>query len=549
VVLAAVLGRGVALEDLAQLAMLGLLDAARRFLEAGGRLSAVTLEGEPGIGKTRLLLEAAELAASSGFTCVAITADEEIRGPFLVARSLFASTALRDAVAGTPTELTVRRVVEAISGRDERGYETLSADAKLLRAFDLAGVAIREVASLRPLALFIDDVQWADDDTLRLLRYVVRSDADRPIFLLLTIRPDELASVTEAVNFIADMERMGLVRRARLGRFSSVETSELLKRVLGGPVEPASAASMQVQSEGVPFIVEELARTHREAGTLQQFDGVWRLGRNAIRDRFSIVVALAAIAALALSPIGPAGTFLLAGCIGVAVHHSLRAGLASGAVVAALLAVEHFVASSLGGLSAGPAPASDGLWDIAVDAIRKARAAGFRVTTNTTIFKETDPKEVVEMMGYLTDEVGIDGMLVAPGYQYSQIDPALTMTRDEHEEKFRKIREGVRKNGYRWLASPVYQDFLTGDRKLPCAPWGSVTRNPYGWKGPCYLLTDGIFPTYEALLDGIEWERYGPGNDHRCEHCGIHSGFEPSATIATTSSVKETVRSLAWTLR
>ena len=82
---------------------------------------------------------------------------------------------------------------------------------------------------------------------------------------------------------VGAMERMGLVRRARLGRFSSVETSELLKRVLGGPVEPASAASMQVQSEGVPFIVEELARTHREAGTLQQFDGVWRLGRNAAR--------------------------------------------------------------------------------------------------------------------------------------------------------------------------------------------------------------------------------------------------------------------------
>ena len=245
--------------------------------------SAMTLEGEPGIGKTRLLLEAAELAASSGFTCIAITADEEIRGPFLVARSLFASSALRDAVAGTPAELAVRRVVEAISGRDERGYETLSADAKLLRAFDLAGVAIGEVASIRPLALLIDDVQWADDDTLRMLRYVVRSDADRPIFLLLTIRPDEFASVTEAVNFIADMERMGLVRRARLGRFGSVETSELLKRVLGGPVDPESAASMQVQSEGVPFIVEELARTHREAGTLQQIDGVWRLGRNAAR--------------------------------------------------------------------------------------------------------------------------------------------------------------------------------------------------------------------------------------------------------------------------
>ena len=251
--------------------------------EASGRLAAVTLEGEPGIGKTRLLLAAVELASASGFTCVAITADEEIRGPFLVARSLFASSAIHDTAAGTSAEAAVRRVADAISGRDEPGFESLSPDAKLLRAFDLAGVCISALADIRPLALFIDDVQWADDDTLRLLRYAVRGDADRPIFLFLTIRPDEFASVTEAVNFVADMERMGLVRRLRPGRFGSFETAELLKRVLGGPVEAQSASAMHVQSEGVPFIVEELARTHREAGTLQQIDGEWRLGRNAAR--------------------------------------------------------------------------------------------------------------------------------------------------------------------------------------------------------------------------------------------------------------------------
>ena len=268
----AVIGRSAELEAISQ-----------ELKEASAHLAAVTLEGEPGIGKTRLLLAAAALASASGFTCVAITADEEIRGPFLVARSLFASSSVQTTAAGTPAEAAVRRVVEAISGRDEPGFEMLSPDAKLLRAFDLAGVAISTLAGMRPLALLIDDVQWADDDTLRLLRYVVRSDADRPIFLFLTIRPDEFASVTEAVNFVADMERMGLVRRLRPGRFGAVETAELLKRVLGGPVEATSAAAMHVQSEGVPFIVEELARTHREAGTLQQVDGEWRLGRNAAR--------------------------------------------------------------------------------------------------------------------------------------------------------------------------------------------------------------------------------------------------------------------------
>jgi DNA-binding NarL/FixJ family response regulator len=268
----AVIGRSAEIEAISQ-----------EIREASGRLAAVTLEGEPGIGKTRLLLSAAEIASASGFTCVAITADEEIRGAFLLARSLFNSSGIQDTAAGTPAEAAVRRVVEAISGRDEPGFETLAPDAKLLRAFDLAGVAISVLAGIRPLALLIDDVQWADDDTLRLLRYVVRSDADRPIFLLLTIRPDELASVNEAVNFVADMERMGVVRRLRPGRFGSVETAELLKRVLGGPIESASAAAMHVQSEGVPFIVEELARAYREAGTLQQVDGEWRLGRNAAR--------------------------------------------------------------------------------------------------------------------------------------------------------------------------------------------------------------------------------------------------------------------------
>src|SRR5215213_9363517 len=251
--------------------------------EAKGRLVALTLEGEPGIGKTRLLVEAAELATAAGLVAVAITADEEIRGPFLVARSLFANGAMREAAVGTRAEVAVSRVVAALSGRDEPGFETLSPEAKLLRTFDLAGIAVQELAIVRPVALFIDDVQWADDDTLRLLRYVIRSVADRPVFLFLTFRVDEFATVAEAANLVADMERMGLVRRLRPARFAAAETGLLLRQVLGGPVEGQSVAAMHAQSEGVPFIVEELARTHREAGTLQQVGEEWRLGRNAAR--------------------------------------------------------------------------------------------------------------------------------------------------------------------------------------------------------------------------------------------------------------------------
>ncbi len=251
--------------------------------EAGQRLSALTLEGEPGVGKTRLLLAAADMATTAGFTVIAVTADEEIRGPFLLAQSIFAAPSLHEAIGGTPAEEAVQRVIEAISGRSEPGLETLGGDAKVLRAFDLAGMALGMAAGQQPLALLIDDAQWADDDTLRLLRYVVRADADRPIFLLLTIRPNEFATVTEAVNFVADMERMGLVQRLRPGRFGQLETGELARQVLGGTIDPASVAAIHGQSEGVPFIIEELVRTYREAGMIQQLDGAWTLGRNAAK--------------------------------------------------------------------------------------------------------------------------------------------------------------------------------------------------------------------------------------------------------------------------
>jgi DNA-binding NarL/FixJ family response regulator len=251
--------------------------------EARQRLAAVTLEGEPGVGKTRLLLAAAELAGAAGLTTVAVTADEEIRGPFLLAHSLFASASLREAATATPAEEAVRRVVDAISGRHEAGLESLAPETRLLRAFDLACVALGLVAAQRPLALLIDDVQWADDDSVRMLRYLVRSAADSPIFLLLTIRPAEFESLTEAVNLVADMERMGMVRRLRPARFTQAETSELLRILLGAPLHATSAAALHAQSEGVPFIIEELVRAHREAGTLQQVGSEWRLGRNVAR--------------------------------------------------------------------------------------------------------------------------------------------------------------------------------------------------------------------------------------------------------------------------
>jgi tetratricopeptide (TPR) repeat protein len=249
-----------------------------------GRLAALTLEGEPGIGKTRLLLAAGEMASEGGFTTIAVTADEELRGPFLLARSIVGSPqAVHDAAERPEAADAIARCLGSMSGQDDPGLATLPADRRLLRTFDLGAVAFRALAAERPLAVLIDDLQWSDDDSLRLLRYVVRSDAASPIFLMLAIRPEELALVTEAVNLIADMDRMGLLRRMKVNRLTQQETRELLAAVLGGPVDPSGAAVMHTQAEGVPFIVEEMARAYRDGAMIQEIDGTWRLARNAER--------------------------------------------------------------------------------------------------------------------------------------------------------------------------------------------------------------------------------------------------------------------------
>ena len=248
-----------------------------------GRLNAVAVEGEPGIGKTRLLLAAREIAVSRGFLTVAVGADEELRGPFLLARSIVGAPEVAEAVAGTASEPAIAAATEALGGRDDPAFAGLSSDQRLLRSFDLATMAVRALTAERPLALLIDDMQWSDEDSLRLLRYVIRTEGASPIFLMFSIRPEEVATLTEAVTLLADMERMRVIRRLKLARFSVLETSEFLRQVLGGEVEAATASTIHGQAEGVPFIVEEIGRAYREAGMLQQIADSWTLTRNAER--------------------------------------------------------------------------------------------------------------------------------------------------------------------------------------------------------------------------------------------------------------------------
>ncbi len=182
-----------------------------------------------------------------------------------------------------------------------------------------------------------------------------------------------------------------------------------------------------------------------------------------------------------------------------------------------------------------------GLFDLALRAIRAAKAAGLRVCTNTTIYKETDIGEIQELFGLLTD-LGVDGILVSPAFSFAGVSPELFLSREEIREKFAALTLNGRP--VRYFSTPLYLSFLRGERHYECTPWANPTRNPSGWRSPCYQIVDTHYPSFQELMEKTPWEQYGPGRDPRCSQCMMHSGFEPS--VVRQMGLRDVWRMLRW---
>jgi hopanoid biosynthesis associated radical SAM protein HpnH len=188
----------------------------------------------------------------------------------------------------------------------------------------------------------------------------------------------------------------------------------------------------------------------------------------------------------------------------------------------------------------------DGVFDQAVEAIRMAKEAGFRVNTNTTFFDTDTPQDVIDVLDYLNDDLGVDLMQISPGYAYEKApDQEHFLGVQQTRELFKKAFGDGRRKKWRLNHSPVFLDFLEGRVDLDCTAWAIPSYSLLGWQKPCYLLDDGHVKTYKELIEGTDWEAYGRGKDERCANCMAHCGYEPSAVFATMGSLKQTIRAAA----
>jgi hopanoid biosynthesis associated radical SAM protein HpnH len=173
-----------------------------------------------------------------------------------------------------------------------------------------------------------------------------------------------------------------------------------------------------------------------------------------------------------------------------------------------------------------------GVFDRAVSAIKAAKARGFAVNVNATIFDGHSAEDVAAFLNF-TETLGV-GVSISPGYAYERApDQDHFLSRRKTKELFRRIFALGRGRKWNLLHSGMFLDFLAGNQSYHCTPWGMPTRNIFGWQKPCYLLGEGYVKTFKELMETTDWDSYGTGRYEKCANCMAHCGYEPTAAEAS----------------
>lgn len=177
-----------------------------------------------------------------------------------------------------------------------------------------------------------------------------------------------------------------------------------------------------------------------------------------------------------------------------------------------------------------------GTFDRAVSAIKAAKAKGFRVNVNCTLFDQMTAAEAAEFFDFCMSELNVEGITVSPGYAYERApDQENFLNRQKTKQLFRDIFKIGSLKRWRFSQSTMFMDFLAGNQEYHCTPWGNPTRNVFGWQKPCYLLSEGYADSFAALMEETDWDSYGTGKYEKCANCMVHCGYEATAVNHTLS--------------
>ena len=235
---------------------------------AGGARHVVVVTGEAGIGKTRLATEAARRVSAQGGLVLFGRCDEEAIVPYQPIVE-----ALDGYVAATPGDelpemdeparVELAAVLPSLEGPRAGGGGGPDGRARL---FEAVTTLVASAAADRPVLLVLDDLQWADDDTLLLVRHLLRRAGDAPVLVVAISRDHDVAPGSVLGDVIHALDRDGWVRRLPLAGLDESDVRALVRRSVPTPRDQAALTRrLAAETAGNPFLVIEMLRTPLDA--------------------------------------------------------------------------------------------------------------------------------------------------------------------------------------------------------------------------------------------------------------------------------------------
>lgn len=227
-----------------------------------GRTRTVVIGGEAGIGKTRLVNDfLEELPADSVVgrgQCVDLDQDAPPFAPMIqLLRSVAATVGdERFLRAAGPAKDALAVLLPELGGED--AHET-SERGDASRLYDGVAVTLEKLSQSRPLVIVIEDIHWADQATLGLLRFLVRVVEDHRILFLLSYRSDEIRRTHPLRGWLSELSRNGRVELLALPRLTAREVRQMIRSIRGAVPSAQALALLHERTGGVPFFVEQLA--------------------------------------------------------------------------------------------------------------------------------------------------------------------------------------------------------------------------------------------------------------------------------------------------
>ena len=262
-----------------------LTDAYKRTAAGEGR-AVVLVSGDAGVGKTTLVAEAARRAAKEGACVLLGRCQEDVSASY----SPFAE-ALHHYVAHAPEHVLrthvevhggdIASMVPAIGQRLGAIPAPTKTDPDTERYLLYGAVAglLTAASTLQPTVLVLDDLQWSDSQSLRLLRHVVTTVESARLLVLATFRDTELSPSNPLSDLLGALQREPTISRIELKGFDDTGVLAFMEAAAGQRLEEAAtdlAHALRLETEGNPFFVGEVLRSLMETGAIYQDDrGRW----------------------------------------------------------------------------------------------------------------------------------------------------------------------------------------------------------------------------------------------------------------------------------